>query len=224
MTQVWGEVLPAAVAVALSPFPVVGVILVLGSPRARVSGPAYGLGWVLGLGALTGLLAVLTDGADDPSGTTATGVGWAELVLGLVLLGLAAKAWRGRPGPGEEPSTPGWMAGIDGAGPGRALVLGAALGGANPKNVAFTLSAVASIAEVGATGTDAVLGLVAYVLLASLTVLGAVAYRLLLGDRAAAGLTVVRELMTVHNAAIVTVVLTLFGAKLVGDGLADLWR
>jgi Sap, sulfolipid-1-addressing protein len=44
-----GDLLPAAVGVALSPVPIVAVILMLGTPRARTNGPAFAAGWVAGL-------------------------------------------------------------------------------------------------------------------------------------------------------------------------------
>ena len=224
MEQAIGAVLPLAVAVALSPFPVVAVILVLGSSRARTSGPAFAVGWVAGLTALSALVVLLAADAEDPSSSTATGVGWVELVLGVGLLVLAARKWQQRPGPGEEVEMPGWMAGIDDVAPGRALVLGLALGGVNPKNIALTVAAAASIAETGVSGGELVVAVGVYVVLASATVLGAVGAHLVLGERAAAGLASVREVMTRHNAVIVMVVLLVFGAKLIGDGLADIAR
>ena len=42
--QTIGDFLPAAVAVALSPIPIVAVVLMLGTPRARSNGPAFALG------------------------------------------------------------------------------------------------------------------------------------------------------------------------------------
>ena len=41
MGQAIGEVLPFAVGVAISPVPIIAVILVLFSARARVNGPAF---------------------------------------------------------------------------------------------------------------------------------------------------------------------------------------
>lgn len=38
MNDVIGDLLPAAPAVALSPIPIVGVVVILGSPRARRAG------------------------------------------------------------------------------------------------------------------------------------------------------------------------------------------
>lgn len=42
-----GSVLSFAVVVAISPIPIVGVVLMLGTPRARSNGPAFLAGWLL---------------------------------------------------------------------------------------------------------------------------------------------------------------------------------
>ena len=47
--EVIGDLLPSAVGVALSPVPIVAVILMLGTPRARTNGPMFAVGWVAGL-------------------------------------------------------------------------------------------------------------------------------------------------------------------------------
>jgi hypothetical protein len=49
MGEVIGEVLAPAVGVMLSPLPIVGVILMLLSPRAKINGPAFVAGWIGGL-------------------------------------------------------------------------------------------------------------------------------------------------------------------------------
>ncbi len=46
MSDAIGEVLSFAVAAGLSPIPIVGVVLMLGSPRGRVNGLAFVVGWV----------------------------------------------------------------------------------------------------------------------------------------------------------------------------------
>ena len=50
MGQAIGGSLPLAVGIALSPIPIIAVILILTSDRARVNGLAFGLGWLAGLG------------------------------------------------------------------------------------------------------------------------------------------------------------------------------
>jgi len=41
-----GQALPLAVGVALSPIPIIAVALMLMSPRARLNGPGFVLGWL----------------------------------------------------------------------------------------------------------------------------------------------------------------------------------
>jgi hypothetical protein len=49
MGQAVGQVLSFGVGVALSPVPIIAVVLMLATPRGRVNGPAFLAGWVVGL-------------------------------------------------------------------------------------------------------------------------------------------------------------------------------
>ena len=49
MGQAIGDLLPAAIGVAISPVPIIAIILMLGTPKARSNGPAFAAGWVIGL-------------------------------------------------------------------------------------------------------------------------------------------------------------------------------
>ena len=218
-----GGLLPAAVAVALSPIPIVAVVVVLGAPRARTAGPAFALGWIAGLLAVSVVVVLLVGSASDPDSDD-PGVNWLKLGIGIVFLLMAAKQWTKRPRPGREPEVPGWMATIDSATPPRAALLGMALSGANPKNLALTLTAAASIAEAGVDTTDTAIAVAVFTLLGSITVAGSVLFYLLAGDRAARPLAAVKQFMADNNAVIMMVVLLLLGAKLLGDCLAGLWR
>ena len=218
-----GGLLPAAVAVALSPIPIVAVVVVLGAPRARTAGPAFALGWIAGLLAVSVVVVLLVGSASDPDSDD-PGVNWLKLGIGIVFLLMAAKQWTKRPRPGREPEVPGWMATIDSATPPRAALLGMALSGANPKNLALTLTAAASIAEAGLDTTDTAIAVAAFTALGLITVAGSVLFYLLAGDRAARPLAAVKQFMADNNAVIMMVVLLLLGAKLLGDGLAGLWQ
>jgi len=218
-----GGLLPAAVAVALSPIPIVAVVVVLGAPRAGTAGPAFALGWIAGLLAVSVVVVLLVGSASDPDSDD-PGVNWLKLGIGIVFLLMAAKQWTKRPRPGKEPEVPGWMATIDSATPPRAALLGMALSGANPKNLALTLTAAASIAEAGLDTTDTAIAVAVFTALGSITVAGSVLFYLLAGDRAARPLAAVKQFMADNNAVIMMVVLLLLGAKLLGDGLAGLWQ
>lgn len=105
--------LPAAVGVAISPLPIMAVILMLFTPRARTNAPAFVVGWIVGL-VLGGVVVLLVAGGADIAANQSSRAGSiVKLVLGLVLLKLAVRQWRGRPHAGEEAPLPKWMRAID---------------------------------------------------------------------------------------------------------------
>jgi len=222
--QAIGAVLPAALAVALSPIPIIAIVLVLASPRARTAGPAFALGWIAGLTGVAIVVLIVAGGASDPHSDSATGVNWLTLGLGVVFLVLAAQQWRKQPKPGEPVELPAWMASVDHVTPGKAVGLGLALSAANPKNLALTLAASASIAEAGLGAGDEAIAVAVFVALGSLTVVGAVLFALVAPQRSKAPLAAVRQFMSDHNAVIMMVILLVLGAKMIGDGIAGLGR
>ena len=221
MNDVIGDLLPSAFAVALSPIPIVAVVLVLGAPKARTAGSAFALGWIAGLLSVSVIVVLVLGAGGDPEGDDA-GISWFKVAIGILFLVMAANQWKKRPMDGQEPKTPKWMATIDTATPPRAAVLGAALSGANPKNLALTLAAAASIAEAGLDQADKAIAIGVFVALGSATVAGAVLFYLVDAKRAARPLEAIRRFMSDNNAVIMMVVLLLLGAKLLGDGLAVL--
>lgn len=64
--------------------------------------------------------------------------------------------------------------------------------------------------------------LAVFVILASLTVALPVIVFLILGDRAEAGLTSLKDWMAQNNAVIMAVLFVVFGAMLIGDGITIL--
>lgn len=222
LTRAIGELLPSAIGVALSPVPIVAVILMLGTPKARRNGPAFALGWVAGLVVVSAVVLLVTGGADDADSATATSVNWVQVALGVLLLVMAARQWGKRPRPGQEPTMPAWMSTIDTFGAGRSLGLGAVLSAANPKNLALTAAAAASIAQTGVSGGQSAVAVAVFVVIASLTVVGPVVFYVAATDRAAGPLTALKDLMAQHNAVIMMVVLVVLGAKVLGQGLGAL--
>ena len=214
-----GDLLPSALAVALSPIPIIAIVLVLGAPNARMAGAAFAVGWIAGLLSVSVIVVLLVGSGDDPDSDD-PGLNWLKIAVGILFLLMAAKQWTKRPKEGEEPEMPSWMATIDTATPPRAALLGAALSGANPKNLALTLAAAASIAEAGLDPGDTAIAVAVFIALGSVTVAGSVLFYLIDADRAARPLAAVKQFMSDNNAVIMMVVLLLLGAKLLGDGLA----
>lgn len=221
LSQVIGDLLPSAVGVALSPVPIIAVILMLGTPRARSDGPAFAAGWILGLVGVAIVVLVLTSSADTNS-TASDSVNWLQVAIGILFLVLAAKQWKNRPARGETAELPSWMRAMDEVEPGKAFGLGAALSGLNPKNLALTAAAVATISQAGLSTTDTAISVAVYVALASVTVVGAVVFYLVAEDKAKAPLAELKEFMSDHNAVIMMVILVLLGVKILGQGFGGL--
>ncbi len=223
MGQAIGQVLSLGVGVALSPVPIIAVVLMLGTPRGRANGPAFVLGWILGLAVVGTIVLFVAGGANaSESGEPATWVGIVELVLGAALLGLAVRQWRGRPRRGDAARLPSWMRTIDRIAPGRALALGVALAAVNPKNLLLTVGAASAIAQTGiATGKQAI-ALGVFVAVATLGVGLPVAAFLILGERATRMLDETKSWMAANNATIMAVLLLVIGTELVGDGIGAL--
>lgn len=219
MSDAIGSILPAAVAIALSPIPIIAVVLMLGSSRARSNGSAFAVGWLVGLVTVTIVVLVVAGGADDPNSTASDTVNWTKVGFGLLFLALAARTWRNRPGPGDEPSMPKWMAEVDHFTAVRSLVLGLAVSAANPKNLVLTIAAAATIAQAGLDTADTVIAVAVFIALASVTVVGLVLAYLVASDRADPMLASVKDFMTQHNTVIMLVLFLVLGAKMIGDGL-----
>jgi threonine/homoserine/homoserine lactone efflux protein len=219
-----GDVLGLAAGVAVSPLPIVAIILLLATPRGRANGSLFAVGWLVGLSVL-GAVVLLLAGPADPSddGQPAAWTGWLKLLLGVLLLLLAGRQWRARPAEGAEPEMPRWMAGLDRLRPGQALGLGALLSAVNPKNGGLTIAAAASIAGAGLAGGEQAVALAVFVLVGSAGVLAPLILYLAAGERAARTLESWKNWAGAHNAAIMAVLFLVFGFKLVGDGIAVLF-
>ena len=219
-----GDILGLAAGVAVSPLPIVAMILMLATPQGRADGSLFGVGWLAGLavlGAVVLLLAGPAGASDD--GDQAAWTGWLKLLLGVLALLLAVRQWRSRPAPGAPAHMPRWMAGLDKLQPGGALGLGALLSAANPKNGGLTIAAAATIAGAGLAGGEQAVALAVFVLIGSIGVLAPLIVYLVAGARAAETLDTWRTWAADHNAALVAVLFLVFGFKLVGDGIAVLF-
>lgn len=219
MLEAIAGLLPSAVGVALSPVPIIAVTLMLATPGGRSNGFAFTGGWVLGL--LVVVVGVLLlAGSADTSDAASTTVDWVKLVLGALFLALAARQWQKRPDPEAETPLPGWMQTIDTFGPGRSFALGAALSGVNPKNLALGIASGASLAQAGVSAGQNVVAVAVYATIGSATVVGPALLTVAAPRRAGTTLARLKGFMAAHNAAIMTVLLLVLGAKLVGEGLS----
>jgi hypothetical protein len=221
MGEAIGQSLSLAVGVALSPVPIIAVILTLVTPQARVNGPAFVVGWLVGL-AVVGAIVLLVAGPGDASenGEPATWVNFLKLVLGALLVLVALKEWRGRPHEGDEAATPKWMGAIDSFSPPKAAGAGAVLAGVYPKTLLLAIGGAAAIAQTGIPGGEQAIAYAVFALIGTVGVGAPVVIYFALGDRAGPILDRLKAWMAQHNAVIMAVLCLVIGAKLIGDAIA----
>jgi threonine/homoserine/homoserine lactone efflux protein len=221
MGEAIGQSLSLAVGVALSPVPIIAVILMLVTPRARTNGPAFVIGWLLGL-ALVGTIILLIAEPSEASdnGQPATWVDILKLMLGALLVLVALKQWRARPHAGVEPTAPKWMGAIERFTPAKSLGAGVALAAANPKNLLLAVGAAAGIAQTGIAGGEQAVAYAVFAVIGTVGVATPVAIYFALGDRSGRILDALKRWMSHNNAVIMAVLCVVIGAKLIGDAIA----
>ncbi|MFN8017240.1 MAG: GAP family protein [Acidimicrobiales bacterium] len=215
-----GQVLPFALVVALSPIPIVAIVLVLGTPRARVNGPLFAIGWVVGLAAMMAIVLAGLSGVDHPGeGPNAAKV---RLALGIVCLVAAGRNWRKRPAPGEEAPIPPWMRHLDELTARKAVGMGVLLGGINPKNLGMVAAASSAISSAGLGTAEVVADAAAFVVVGSLTVAGIVLVHAIFQESSDRALAKLKAFMLANNPVIMTVLFLVFAVVLLAEGASGL--
>ena len=221
MGEAIGQILGLAVGVAISPVPIIALILMLFSKSAAVNSLAFLFGWLLGLTVVSIIvLAIGLEGSDGDSSSS----GIVKVVIGALFVLLGIKQWRDRPRGEEEPTLPKWMASVDSFTPPKAFGLAVLLSSVNPKNLGLTIAAAAAIGSVGLdTGEEAVVVAV-YVVLASITLIVPVVGYLAAREKMTPVLDSMKTWLMANNATVMAVLFIVLGAKVLGDGISTLSR
>jgi threonine/homoserine/homoserine lactone efflux protein len=218
-----GAILPLAVGVAISYGPMMVALLLLTSQRARQNGPAFALGWLLGLTVVGGcVLALANAGHLSGRGNPALAGAALKLLLGCLLLFLAGKQWQRRPTPGEAATLPKGLAALEEFVPIKALLLGAFFAVVNPKNFVLSVSAALTIAQIGLPVSQAIGALAVFGCLASLSLVMPILFSFLVEARTTAFLVEWKTWLTANNSAVQFVLLTVLGSQLVGKAISGL--
>ena len=222
MGAVIGEILPLAVGIAISPIPIIAVILMLLSPHAKGTSLGFMIGWIAGIVVAIVVFTLLSSVLpQDKEGGGSPVAGVIKIILGLLLLFVAFRQWRGRPAKGGEAAMPKWMSAIDSMTAGKALGLGFLLSAVNPKNLLMAVSAGVIVGGAGLTFGQAVIVIIIFVLLAGCTVIIPVIGYLVASARLAGPLDSLRVWLVDNNAVIMAVVLLVIGVAVIGKGIGE---
>ena len=213
---------PLAIGVVVSSIPLVVVTLTLLTRHHKAAVLAFLLGWMAGITLVGSLVLVLADDTSHAPQTAPAWVPWARVVIGLLLLVLAARQWHGRPRNGTLALQPAWMDRLDALTAAKAGALGLALTTVNPKNLLLAAAGAMAIlsANPGPLGQWVALGV--FTAVASLGVAAPALVYLTLGERATQALAHTKAWIVQHNAVTMATVLLLLGLVVLGNGLAQL--
>jgi threonine/homoserine/homoserine lactone efflux protein len=221
--QAIGDLLAFAIGVAISPVPIIAIILMLLSSRAGANSTAFLAGWVVGVAggsvvllALSGLIGTTSDGA--PSTTSSV----IKLVFGVSLVGLAARNFKKRPGAGETAQLPKWLQAIESITPAKAAGLGVLLSALNPKNLLMMGGAMVSLSQYQLSVGENAVAVVVFVLIAVSTVAAPVVIYRMAGEKAQHILDEMKTWLGQNNAAVMAGLLLVIGAVLIGKAIGGL--
>lgn len=216
------QVLLAALGVAISPVPVVAVLIILLTKRARLGSLVFAVAWVAGN--VTAIIIAVTFA--DSLGAPRRGVdypaeGGVALLLGIGLVVIAWLARRGRRQSQAPADPPRWVEAVDNLSPSGGAFVAFTNATTSPKNLALAISAGVTIANSGVAADETLAALV-YVIVASLTVVIPVAVYFVAGERATPVITRWKRNITARAAIIMEVVLLVLGIALSVRGLSNL--
>ena len=223
MSAGWGseltELIPLALVVALSPLSIIPAVLVLHTARPRPTGLAFLAGWVIGLAALTAVFIGVSGLLGGMGGRPPSWASWLRIVIGAALIAFGVFRWLTRHSkPHQMPGTKH----ITGAGPGKAVVIGALLTVANPKVLFICAAAGLAIGTSGLEGPGTWAAEAFYVVVAASTVAIPILAYAAAGQRLDPTLVKVKAWMEEHNAALVAAILVVIGLLVLYKGIHGL--
>lgn len=162
---------PMALGIALSPGPVLAVLVLLMTPQAKTSAPSFLSGWLLGILGV-GTFVIFLPGVVASHGGLSDTTGIVKIILGIVLLILIFPIWRKRPKQGDAMRVPRIFKGIDKFGMRKSFIVGILSSGLSIKNLALSASGAAHIDATSLVDYyETLLALLFFSLLASFTLI-----------------------------------------------------
>ena len=218
------EALPEAVGIALSPTGVVLVLLLLASDHPLRNS------WLFVVGRFAGLAVALVAssqlmGAVGITGEVAAtdGGAWAinplRVATGLLFIAVAVQQWMSRPGSGSSKATEKILRRVDALSGLEALALGAVTAVANAKNVPLLVSAGDQINRAGLTVGGLSAAVLAFVMVASVSVIGPVAYVQFAGPKSVQRIAVAKAWMLKNLSLLISAVFLGVGLLILEEGL-----
>lgn len=223
MDEAIRDVVPLALAVAISPLPMAGLILVLMSKRGVSNGWAFLGGWLIGLGLLVvGVIALIQSGDMPAREGPRPVISWIRICLGSVLLVISVRAWFRRRRNGDDPGVPRWMKYVDQFTSLKALLLGFALVILNLKNVPLSIEMAVLVARRNLPAGEEASCVVIFLIVSSIGLFVPVIVAILGGDEAKNTLERWKQWLGANNSTIISVIFLFLGIYFLVKGVTGL--
>lgn len=208
---------PMALGIALSPLPIAAIVMMLMTKRARTNAPSFLLGWVIGL-LVVGIIVFMIPARQTENGEPTAIAGYIRIAVGVLLVIMALRQWRGRPGADEPVEVPRFLAGLDSFTGVKSLLSGFALVVLNPKNLPLCAAGAAAIDLVTENLTQQFAAYLVFTLVAASTVAFPIIAYLAARQHAEVLFESWKEWLVRNNQPVVAVILLIVGVLLIVRG------
>ncbi len=220
MIEALKEAFPMALGLALSPFPVIAVIIILMTPRAKSNASGFVLGWYSGIYAI-GCLIYLIPGLESKQGDPTTLSGVVRILAGLILLIFAIRLGLQRP-INDQVTTPRIFEKMDTLDFWKSFALGPLFSVVNVKNMAFSAAGATKLNMSLSDHTEFFISLAFFALTASLILIFPVVVYILMGNRIEHRFLTWKKWLIKNNKVLLMLILTFISVILIRAGIAIL--
>lgn len=210
------ELFTPAIGIAISPLPIVGLILILLGDGAKKNSFSYSIGWLVGnlIAFLIGLLFMGTVAGSDGEISLFSKIIYG--VLGILLLYLSFRTFSKSIKNKGEINTPKWFDKMTSLNAKGALGLGMALSAVNPKNFLLSLSAGVTAGGITQAALDDVFATFIFALIATSTIVIPTILFNTLGEKINPFLEKLKIWLITNNDSIMAVMFLFIGLKMFG--------
>ncbi|MBC6296092.1 GAP family protein [Listeria sp. FSL L7-1517] len=219
MDSAVSAILSPAVGILISPFPIVGLILILLSNKARINSIFYTLGWIIGNIVIFFIGLFVMGSAVNTSGDQSMLVKIVLIVLGVLLILLGAHDFTKRPKKGEKADTPKWFAKMSNIKPGGAMIFAFLLSAVNPKNMLLSLTAGVSVGTLNLVGGQETMAIILFGIIACCSIYIPTIAFLIAGDRLDNVLDSTRKWLIQNNSLIMALLFLFIGLSVISKAL-----
>lgn len=214
------EYLPMAIGIALSPIPIIALIIILFSDKAKKNSLVFSVTWVLIIGAISAfLVAGVSKGAvaasSDGHGSALAII---QILLGVLMLYISFKNFIKRPKKGDVAPMPKWMEKVESFTPREVFGISATLAAINLKNFPLMVVAAPNIFKSTAFEGSAFMNWFLFVCVAVSTIIGIALIYFIAGKSAEKVLLALKQWLIAHNNIIMFWLFLIMGVLSVKNG------